>query len=87
MIGRVELIERLGSWMADATSGRHELVLLGGAAGIGKTSLIRHLAQAALAHGHSVAVGQCVEQAGGGEPYLPVLEALDELTRGPSAAA
>ena len=86
LIGRLELIERLAAWMDDASSGRHQLVLLGGAAGIGKTSLIRHLAESALARGQSVAVGQCVEQAGGGEPYLPVLEALAELTRGANAA-
>jgi tetratricopeptide (TPR) repeat protein len=34
-----------------------------------------------------VACGQCVEQYGGGEPYMPVLEALAGLCRGPDGPA
>jgi hypothetical protein len=32
-----------------------------------------------------IAVGQCVAQYGSGEPFLPILEALDRLCRGPDA--
>jgi tetratricopeptide (TPR) repeat protein len=50
-----------------------------GEAGIGKTSLIdafvAGLGDAVVAH------GQCIEQVGAGEPYLPVLDALAGLVR------
>src|SRR5262249_54531347 len=45
----------------------------------GKTTLIeRFIASLGV---HRVARGQCVEQHGAGEPYLPVLEALASLCR------
>ena len=50
-----------------------------GEPGIGKTTLIEHFV-AGLGDVMCVR-GQCVEQYGGGEPYLPVLEALAELCR------
>ena len=56
-----------------------------GEPGIGKTTLIEHFI-ANLADAICVR-GQCVEQYGGGEPYLPVLEALGELCRRDAAAA
>jgi hypothetical protein len=56
-----------------------------GETGIGKTTLIERfiadLGEVACAR------GQCVEQYGTGEPYLPVLDALAELCRSDSTAA
>src|SRR6185436_9507140 len=56
------------------------VVWVAGEPGIGKTTLIEHfvggLGRIACAR------GQCVENYGTGEPYLPVLEALAELCRG-----
>ena len=52
---------------------------IAGEAGVGKTTLIeRFMAEAGDIH---CAHGQCVEQYGEGEPYLPVLEALTALCR------
>ena len=87
LIGRRVAAEQLDAWRAAAWAGQRQMVLIGGDAGIGKSTLIRALADDARARGEAVAFGQCVEQAGGGEPYLPILDALAELARGPAAAA
>jgi predicted ATPase len=55
-----------------------------GEAGIGKTALVETFEatvwpESGLWLGH----GQCIEQYGAGEAYLPLLEALDRLCRGP----
>lgn len=84
-IGRAEALARLeGAWQR-ACDGRRMVVWVAGEPGIGKTTLIEHfvagLGDAACAR------GQCVEQYGAGEPYLPVLEALAELCRKDSSVA
>lgn len=66
------------AWQA-AQSGRRQVVWIAGEAGIGKTTLIEHFS--ATMDLLRVAHGQCVEQHGAGEPYLPVLEALATLCR------
>jgi DNA-binding winged helix-turn-helix (wHTH) protein/tetratricopeptide (TPR) repeat protein len=86
LIGRDAALARLGELLAAAFAGTREMVLVGGEAGIGKSALLRRLAGHAQSAGASVAVGQCIEQVGGGEPYLPVLDALAELSRGPDGA-
>ena len=67
-----------------------------GEPGIGKTTLVEtFLAQIARRAALRIGRGQCVEQYGAGEAYLPVLEALgrlgraaggERLVRGPQAA-
>src|SRR4029077_8790826 len=66
------------AWDA-ACNGRRTIMWIAGEPGIGKTTLIEHFV-AGLGDVMCVR-GQCVEQYGGGEPYLPVLEALGELCR------
>jgi hypothetical protein len=57
-----------------------------GEPGIGETALVdTFVAQAAAAHDIAVGRGQCVEDYGTGEPYLPMLEALGRLCRGVDA--
>ena len=52
---------------------------MSGEAGVGKTTVIerfmREVGEGRCAHGH------CVEQYGSGEPHLPILEALTDLSR------
>lgn len=86
LIGRQTALARLAAAWEAAGSGRRQIFLLAGEAGIGKTTLIdRFAAEVGLA---SCAHGQCVEQFGAGEPYLPVLEALGNLCRhAPTLAA
>ena len=83
-VGRAFDAAQLTGWLALARSGQRQMVFVGGDAGIGKSTLIRHLAEVARACGDAVAFGQCVDQAGGGEPYLPILDALSALARGPT---
>jgi len=53
-----------------------------GEAGIGKTTLVDCFLAQARASGHVwIGRGQCIEQQGPGEAYLPVLEALGQLCR------
>jgi DNA-binding winged helix-turn-helix (wHTH) protein len=83
-IGREEPLSRLhGAWQR-ACAGKRTIVWVAGDPGIGKTTLIEHFV-AALGDVSCVR-GQCVEQYGAGEPYLPCLEALGELCRRDAAA-
>jgi DNA-binding winged helix-turn-helix (wHTH) protein len=79
MIGRRDALSRLGAAWANAAAGRTQIVWVAGEAGIGKTTLIDNfvteLGPERYAH------GQCIEQHGAGEPYLPVLEALAAICR------
>jgi len=78
-IGRNQALSQLGAAWNLACGGKRQIVWVAGEPGVGKTTLIEHfisgLNQVACVR------GQCVEQYGGGEPYLPVLEALAELCR------
>ena len=66
-----------------ALRGERQLVFVTGEAGIGKTMLVqRFLAPLRNNPAVFVAWGQCVEQYGAGEAYLPILEALSRLARG-----
>jgi predicted ATPase len=83
-VGRQEELRRLHIWLARARSGVRQVVFITGEAGLGKTALVEAFvaevgAQGSLRIGH----GQCVEHYGAGEAYLPVLEALGRLCRGP----
>ena len=86
MIGRAEALERLRAAWQLAGSGKRQIVWIAGEPGVGKTTLIEHfMAEVGEVH---CAHGQCVEQSGAGEPYLPVLEALRALCRrDPSSAS
>ncbi len=67
-----------------ALSGRRQVVFVTGEPGIGKTALVSAFVPLALAQGEVLlARGQCLEQYGAGEAYLPVLSALGRLCRGP----
>jgi predicted ATPase len=79
MIGRGSTLARLRAAWGQALAGRRQVFWITGEAGVGKTTVID-----ALQHEvgpDACARGQCVEQFGAGEPYLPVLEALAALCR------
>lgn len=79
MVGREAALARLrGAWQA-ATGGRTRCFWVAGEAGVGKTLLIDRFVASLGAVPCSR--GQCIEQFGAGEPYLPVLEALGSLCR------
>jgi len=78
-IGRTSALSRLLANWDLACAGQRKIAWVAGEPGIGKTTLIEHFI-AGL--GEVLCVrGQCVEQYGSGEPYLPVLEALSQLCR------
>jgi DNA-binding winged helix-turn-helix (wHTH) protein/tetratricopeptide (TPR) repeat protein len=78
-IGRAQALPQLRDAWEAACNGRRTIMWVAGEPGIGKTTLIEHFV-AGLGDVMCVR-GQCVEQYGGGEPYLPVLEALAEMCR------
>lgn len=57
-------------------NGTHDVVLLGGDAGIGKTRLLRELALRARKAGHRVLVGHCLDLGDSALPYQPFAEAF-----------
>ena len=73
-----ELARLRAAWDV-ASTGKRTFVWVAGDAGIGKTTLIDGFV-ASLGDVTS-ARGQCVEQYGAGEPYLPILDALADLCR------
>jgi tetratricopeptide (TPR) repeat protein len=75
-------------WWTTARQGQRQLGFIAGEPGMGKTALVAvcvaHIAAVADVW---VASGQCVDQYGVGEAYLPLLEALGRLGQGPDGDA
>jgi AAA ATPase-like protein len=84
MVGRATELAKLNHWFEQARSGMRRVIFVSGEPGIGKTMLTRAFADS-LASDRAVRIGrgQCVDQYGAGEPYLPILEALTRLCREP----
>ena len=67
----------LREWVDRGLAGDRQVVFVTGEPGIGKTSLVNGLLQQVSAVARVwIARGQCLEQFGAGEAYLPVLEGL-----------
>jgi DNA-binding winged helix-turn-helix (wHTH) protein/tetratricopeptide (TPR) repeat protein len=82
--GREAELQRLHELFARASAGERQLVFITGDEGIGKTTLLRAFLDDLGADQRNVYFaggGQCVELLGAHESYLPVLDALDRLTR------
>jgi DNA-binding winged helix-turn-helix (wHTH) protein/tetratricopeptide (TPR) repeat protein/type II secretory pathway predicted ATPase ExeA len=76
-VGRDAEIGKLTRWLDRASGGHRETVLICGEAGVGKTTLTRAFLNSLDGHpGLLVLHGQCVDQRGASEPYMPMLEAL-----------
>src|SRR5215831_14799508 len=88
IVGRQAEVGALERWFAGAATGERQLVFLSGEAGIGKTTVL-DLWLSHLAAGSAVWLGrgQCAEHYGEGEPYLSILDALGQLSRGPAGPA
>ncbi len=82
VVGREAELGELEARLEAALGGRRQIVLVGGEAGIGKTTLVdAFFARTAGDPRVTLARGQSVEGYGAGEAYLPVLEALERLCR------
>ena len=64
-----------------ALAGEHQVVVVGGDAGVGKTTLLADLAKRAEELGFSVAVGHCLDIEAGSS-FGPVIEAVTALLAG-----
>ena len=87
LFGRQLDIAHLRELLDLAVSGERQLCFVTGEPGIGKTSLVKAFLDTISAQvaGETplVGQGQGIDQHGEGEAYLPLLEALDRLARGP----
>ncbi len=82
LIGRETERDLLRRALDGSRTGERRIVFVSGEPGIGKTTLVDALAAEAAAQGVPMARGQCFEHFGPGEPYLPMLDALEDLGRG-----
>jgi DNA-binding winged helix-turn-helix (wHTH) protein/tetratricopeptide (TPR) repeat protein len=86
LVGRDAELARLNEHLARAAGGERQFVFVTGEAGIGKTRIVdAFVAGVAERGGARIARGLCIEYRGSGEPYLPVLDAIGRLCRGPEA--
>jgi DNA-binding winged helix-turn-helix (wHTH) protein/predicted ATPase len=82
VVGREESLSRMRGWIGKMLGGERQIVFVTGEAGIGKTSVVDTFARS-LASDRNIRIGrgQCLEQYGTSEAYLPVLEAVGRLCR------
>jgi DNA-binding winged helix-turn-helix (wHTH) protein/predicted ATPase len=87
LVARQAEMVQLHQWWTQALQGTRQVVFVTGEAGIGKTSLVdAFVAQVATSATVWFGRGQCIEQYGAGEAYLPLLEAFGQLGRGRDGA-
>ncbi len=83
LVGREKELATLHSLFEKALAGGRQIVFVTGEPGIGKTTLVEAFLLGIRGQGLGLGRGQCVEQHGAGEAYLPVLEALGRIGRAP----
>jgi DNA-binding winged helix-turn-helix (wHTH) protein len=88
LVGREAGFAQLERQLERALEGERQVVFITGEVGIGKTALVESfLLRAARDPEIWLAHGQCLEQYGAGEAYLPVLEAFSRLCQEPGREA
>ncbi len=80
-VGRARELTLLHRALDRAVGGLRTGVMVRGEPGVGKSTLVDAFLSGA---GVAAGIGQCLGHRGPGEPYMPVLEALGDLARGPS---
>jgi DNA-binding winged helix-turn-helix (wHTH) protein/predicted ATPase len=82
LVGRDEALAQMRGWLQKTLRGERQIVFVTGEAGIGKTALVDTFARyVAFDRNIRIGTGQCLEQYGTGEAYLPILEAIGRLCR------
>lgn len=81
-VGRDDALSRMHGWFEKARRGECQVVFVTGEAGIGKTTLLEAFTRGIAAErGVRICSGQCLEQYGMSEAYLPVLDAISQSCR------
>ena len=84
IVGRDTELAQLHQWYATACQEQRQVVCITGEIGLGKTTLVdAFLAQVATRADLWIGRGQCINQHGPGEAYMPLLEALSQVGRSP----
>jgi DNA-binding winged helix-turn-helix (wHTH) protein/tetratricopeptide (TPR) repeat protein len=82
LVAREAELARLDAALCAAHGGCRQCVVVVGPAGIGKTALVETFVRRhAGDDGLYIAPGRCIEHYGPGEAHLPILEALEQLSR------
>jgi len=89
LFGRHCELTQLNEKFELAKAGKPQVLFVTGEAGIGKTSLVgTFLDSLNNSPGDApvlIGSGRCIDQHGESEPYLPILDVIDRLARGPQA--
>ena len=82
LVGRERALSQMQAWLEKARRGECQVVFVTGEPGIGKTTLLETFAFGVAGDAAvRLCSGQCLEQYGMGEAYLPVLDAIGQLCR------
>jgi DNA-binding winged helix-turn-helix (wHTH) protein/tetratricopeptide (TPR) repeat protein len=81
LVGREPELAQLHQLLDRARDGERQIVFVTGEPGIGKTTLVGAFRLSLAGQSLWVGHGQCIEQHGAGEAFLPVLDALGRLAR------
>jgi len=80
MVGRSDELAQLRSRYSRVVEGQRQVIFVTGEAGIGKSTFVHAFLDSMAQQGSvRIARGQCVQQYGAGEPYMPVLEGISRL--------
>jgi DNA-binding winged helix-turn-helix (wHTH) protein/tetratricopeptide (TPR) repeat protein len=84
-VGRQPELASLHECLRLAAEGTRQLVFITGEPGIGKTTLVEEFLRSATLRDPAISIlwGQCIQQHGQREPYMPVLEALEQVLGSP----
>jgi len=82
VVGRDDALLQMQTWLKTMLEGKRQIAFVTGEAGIGKTALVDMFGRSIPTDSNiRVCQGQCLEQYGTSEAYLPVLEAIGRLCR------
>ncbi len=79
ILGREDALALLHAWLQKALEADSHIVFVTGEAGIGKTTLVDAFLEQTSTMDLLIARGQCMEQYGAGEPYLPLFDSFSRL--------
>ncbi len=82
VVGRDEALLRMQGWLERVLSGERQVLFVTGEPGIGKTALVDTFVNRIAGNQNiRIARGQCLEQYGTSEAFLPLLDAIGRLCR------